>query len=339
MPDNRRRRRAYYQSPIIGADGSSHPFLTEKGLRLQREQARVADASPRSLPVFPDTQYAQPASPPSDLYSLQNILPSKKFPDVRVLDRTPLSNFCESKLVPTGSSPQLKAIGKLFIQLAHLPQGERAAGSAWITGPSTIATSAHNLYDFTKSMWSQSVEFFPSHNHYGKERFPSCRVTACTIPKGYFENPTTNNDIAICHVDRNIGDIVGERIAMRPVYDNGVFESNKIAVVGYPAGSSFDFGKQLWASTGDYLFGRRNGPDDDFSPVIASTFGGGCSGCPWLIADENGKLSAIGASSGHSRLKQLPGEPNMMSLVSPFFGPRMFNALQQDATFHQFDIG
>ena len=107
-------------------------------------------------------------------------------------------------------------------------------------------------------------------------------------------------------------------------------------VVGYPAGSGFDFGKQLWQSRGEYLFSRRSGPDDDYSPVVASTFGGGCSGCPWLVRDKQGNLVAVGASSGHAKLRYEPGEPNLTSLASPFFGPKMFAELENDCVFHQF---
>ncbi len=337
MPDKRNSRRRYsYYNPIVGHQ--SHPFLTDNGLRLQQQGARTESALPYSVS-------AESFVPPPQLLTaaerhalpLQNVLPSRKFPDVRVLDRTPLTSFCSSRLVPSGSNPQLQAIGKLQISLSHLPQGESASGSAWITGPSTIATSAHNLFDVSKRQWSQSVEFLPGHNHYGKQRYPSCHITACSIPKNYFNNPSTNNDIAICHVDRNIGDIVGQQITMRTIYDNNVFQENPVVVVGYPAGSGFDFGKQLWVSKGEYLFGRRNGPNDDFAPALASDFGGGCSGCPWLLREPNGRYVAVGASSGHARLYQVMGEPNLMSLMSPFFGPKMFSALQSDAVFHQFD--
>ena len=198
-------------------------------------------------------------------------------------------------------------------------------------------TSAHNLYDFTSRRWSKALEFHPGYDYYTSKEQPTCRVTSCYIPRGYFDNPATNHDIAVCYVDRNIGDIVDAKIEMKPIDSNDIFNHTPVAIVGYPAGSGFDFGKQMWQSVGDYLFGRGNGPGDDYAPAMATNFGGGASGCPWLISDaDTGQYSAVGVTSGHAKLRYVRGEPNLMSLTSPFFGARMFDRLNDNPIFHDF---
>ncbi len=123
----------------------------------------------------------------------------------------------------------------------------------------------------------------------------------------------------------------------KPIVESDFFDNAKVAIVGYPAGSGFDFGKQMWQSVGDYLFGHSNGPSDDDSPVLATDFGGGASGCPWIIKDtETGEYRAVGVTSGHAKLRYLRGEPNLASLTSPYFSHRMFSHLNDNAVFHDF---
>ncbi len=107
-------------------------------------------------------------------------------------------------------------------------------------------------------------------------------------------------------------------------------------IVGYPASSGFDFGKQMWQSRGDYLFGQSNRPGGDYAPAMATDFGGGASGCPWLVKEPfTGEYVAIGVTSGHAKLRYLRGESNLMSLVSPYFGPRLFDLLENDRVYHE----
>ena len=269
---------------------------------------------------------------------IQNIKPSKKFPDPTILAHHPLTSHYKSRLVTNPIGSQLRAIGKLVIQVSPDPMSEPATGSAWIAGPSLIITSAHNLYEFSTGQWSNSIEFHPAFDYYSPKEMPTCRITSCCIPRGYMENPTTNYDIAACFVDRNIGDIVGAEIPMRPIKDADFFDTTPVTIVGYPAGSGFDFGKQMWQSKGDYLFGRSNGPGDDYSPVLATDFGGGSSGCPWLIQDKKTKkLVSVGVTSAHAKLRYDKGEPNLMSLISPYFGSRLFDSLSHDHVFHEFE--
>ena len=302
-----------------------HPFLTAKGLRLQL-QGRKDTPQPITLPVYPE--HPNPSSAPRAIDPFQfqdpssvpitNVLPSRKFPRPETIARKSLKEHFVSRPVATPYRDQLRAVGRLFIQISDDPVRELATGSAWISGPSTIVTSAHNLYDFTTNRWSRAVEFHPGYDYYGERSLPSCRVTSCYLPRDYFQNPATNHDIAICYVDRNIGDIVGSHIRMKTVSGNQLFDQERVSIVGYPAGSEFDFGKQLWQSTGDYLFGRSNGPNDDYAPAMATNFGAGASGCPWLVKDEkSGRLVAVGATSGHAKLRYIRGEPNLMSLTSP----------------------
>ena len=343
-PKRRSRRRAYF-SEIQPAD-HEHPFLTPNGYRLQRQQP-MNESPPQPLPTYPRAKPRPQPTPPNkepqlvtddtNEIDLQNVRPSKKFPDTKALDRRPLAKYCRHNVVSLDELSQLKAIGKLFIQTPDSRHRERAMGTAWVAGPSIIATSAHNVFDFTSRMWSTSLEFQPAYDHYREAELPVCRVTACTIPSAYLDNPETNSDIAICHLDRNIGDMIGVTIPMKPIDDDELFDTQTVSIVGYPSTSGFDFGKQMWQSVGQYLFGRRNYPGDDYAPVMASSFGSGASGSPWLIRDSGNDLIAIGATSGHARIRQAIGAPNLMSLTSPYFGPRMFDKLSDHAVFHEFE--
>jgi hypothetical protein len=210
-------------------------------------------------------------------------------------------------------------------------------GSAWVTGPNTIATAAHNLFDSNRRTWSLALEFHPGYDFYSDRKLPTCRITSCLVPKGYLDNPTTNRDVATCLVDKPIGELIGAQIPMKPILQSDYFDHAKVAIVGFPSGSGFDFGKQMWQSVGEYLFGHSNGPGDDYAPVIATSFGGGASGAPWIVKDpETDEYQAVGVTSGHAKLRYVRGEPNLATLTSPYFGSRMFNALNDHAIFHDF---
>lgn len=329
-----------------------HPFLTAKGLRLQ-QLGRKDEAVPMSMPVYPsalgrtesvDRQPVDPFDFEADRGKpIHNVRPSKAFPDPAELAGTSLDGHFRVRRVAQDSASfatsQLRAVGKLFIQISSDTRLPLAMGSAWITGPSTIATAAHNVFDSTTRQWSRALEFHAGFDYYADSPAEKCRITSCYLPRVYLDNPATNHDIAICYVDRNIGDIVDAKIETREVEDNAFFESNRVAIVGYPAGSGFDFGKQMWSSEGDYLFGQSSGGDSDFAPVMATSFGGGASGCPWVVQDPSGKSGryvAVGVTSGHAKLRYARGEMNLSSLVSPFFGRRMFDQLADDQVFHQF---
>lgn len=337
------------QNPSHDPSDQDHPFLTPKGLRLLRGNNKRAPL-PVDFPEYPPLGesyiHAVPESDEDfDPFQLEqdfdqplfNIKVADKFPDPDELGKQPLTSFYESKRVKQPHESDLKAVGKLFIQLSRDSRDELAMGSAWITGKNTIATAAHNLFDTNKRTWSNALQFHPGYDFYAKKKLPTCRITSCMVPKGYFKNPTTNRDIATCYVDKNIGDIVGAQIPMKPIPSSDFFDNTKVAIVGYPAGSGFDFGKQMWQSIGDYLFGHSNGPGDDFAPVIATDFGGGASGCPWIVKDpDTQKYSAVGVTSGHAKLRYVRGEPNLASLTSPYFGHRMFSSLNENAVFHDF---
>ncbi|MGB7323369.1 MAG: glutamyl endopeptidase, partial [Rubripirellula sp.] len=309
--------------------GGAHPFLTAKGLRLQQLGRKDEFSMPMAMPSYPleVSPYSggvYPSAPidPFDFAAdrdktIHNVRPSIAFPRVESLLEQPLNPYFQTRLVARPQSNQLRAIGKLFIQISGDTRLPLAMGSAWITGPSTIATAAHNLYDSTTRTWSRALEFHAGYDYYNTNDRPTCRVTGAYIPRSYLNNPATNLDIAICYVDRNIGDIVGTQIRTKVVTEPDYFDNERVAIVGYPAGSGFDFGKQLWQSEGDYLFGQGNGPDSDFAPVMATNFGGGASGCPWLVEDKAagpGKYVAVGVTSGHAKLRYARGELNLNSL-------------------------
>ena len=291
---------------------------------------------------------------PGVIPPLQNTWPSKKFPNTELLARGPLTRYFRSK--PVGlpsigsggagstdstlsiSDRQLRAIGRMVIHVDDVSWDQPAFGSAWIIGPSLIATCAHNLFDSNHRRWSRAIEFYPGFDYYQSGQPIQCNVTSCYVPSSYLENPATNDDIGFCYVDRNIGDIVDAQIPIVPPETNQFFDDHQITVMGYPAGAEFDFGKTLWASRGEYLFGRSGGPDDDYSPVMATNFGGGCSGCPWLVLDRTlNQWKAVGLSSGHARLHYQRGELNLMSLTSPMITQEKLDRLTNDHVSHEFE--
>lgn len=104
--------------------------------------------------------------------SLQNLQPAEHFPDVASLRRGPLTQHYASALAsdriwddrstlplsPSITPKELnqanrafahaaRAIGKMVIRLAGKPASQFASGSAFVTGPNTIMTCAHNLFD------------------------------------------------------------------------------------------------------------------------------------------------------------------------------------------------
>ena len=179
----------------FGSD-DKHPFLTPKGMRLLRGNQKQAPI-PMEFPEYPPVDESIEGLPQEDLVRdplefpsaesqpLTNIRISAKFPDPEQLTRQPLTSHYQSKRVTNLQQGVLKAIGKLFIQLSPNPRHELATGSAWITGPNTIATAAHNLFDSNARTWSRALEFHPGYDFYSKAKLPTCRVTACLVPKAY----------------------------------------------------------------------------------------------------------------------------------------------------------
>jgi hypothetical protein len=231
-----------------------------------------------------------------------------------------------------------RAIGKLIIRLPGQQTGPFASGSAFVTGPNTIMTCAHNLFDSNERVWSRGLEFYPGYDFYSSERRPACRVVSGTIPRAYLDNPLTNHDIATCRVDVNIGDLIGTELPIQPLMNIDFFDTHHVDIIGYPAGSGFDFGKQLWRSRGHYLFGVSGGGGDDFAPTIATNFGGGASGCPWVYRDPiSGRHVAVGITSGHAKLKHDLAEPNLLSLTSALLTDRNLDRLNEEFVEHQFE--
>ena len=266
---------------------------------------------------------------------IHNALPSRRFPDLTVLSETPLRELFRSAPVPEPKDSLLRAIGKLLIRTSRHSRQPPASGSAWLVSPSVIATSAHNLYDSTRRQWSASIDFCAAYDFYSDEPLVTSAVTSCYLPKDYLVNPTTDRDIGLCFLERNVGDIVDAVIPMKPVHTCTFFDKYPVRVVGYPAGSHFDFGKQMWQSKGPFLMGQRNGPGASYAPVIASDFGGGASGCPWLAKIDDDYV-AVGITSGHAKLRYDDADGNLMSLTSPLFTQELFDQLSDNHEFHEF---
>jgi hypothetical protein len=94
----------------------------------------------------------------------------------------------------------------------------------------------------------------------------------------------------------------------------------------------------LWRSRGHYLFGVSGGGGDDFAPTIATNFGGGASGCPWVYRDPiSGRHVAVGITSGHAKLKHDLAEPNLLSLTSALLTDRNLDRLNEEFVEHQFE--
>ena len=83
--------------------------------------------------------------------------------------------------------------------------------------------------------------------------------------------------------------------------------------------------------------GQSNGPDEVFVPVMASDFGGGASGCPW-VAQIDERLVAVGVTSGHAKLRYAPEDMNLMSLTSPLLTDDLFDQLSDNHVFHEFAV-
>ncbi|EMI40421.1 trypsin-like serine peptidase [Rhodopirellula sp. SWK7] len=321
--------------------------------------------------IDPSMPWQSPTTPPLlgrfddsplESGSLQNLRPAKRFPDLTELRRRPLTSLFRSALATDvlwtkgtstrGQSQEnaadnenslaiqrqniARAIGKLVIRLPGNHAGQFASGSAFITGPNTLMTCAHNLFDSNERTWSQALEFYPGYDFYSNEPHPVCRVVSAVIPKAYLNNPLSNHDLAICRVDSNIGDQVGAELAIQTVGNIEFFDSARVDIMGYPAGSGFDFGKQLWCSRGRFLFGVSGG-GDEYAPTFATDFGGGASGCPWVVTDpDSGRSAVVGVTSGHAKLKHDIAEPNLMSLTSALLSDRNLNRLNDDFIEHRF---
>ena len=350
--------------------GETYGPLTEKGYRLMRtspltDQYRAMPTVPGggAVPMEESTRVVRPAEvrqpypgpffgprmdaeTSSDVATLQNLLPSRKHPDPWSLGDRPLRELYDSRPVRDDDDEQFRAVGRLVIHDDPVSWDRPAFGSAWVVGRYLIATCAHNLFDSNRRRFARSIEFYPGFDYYaqpfgldGTAVAPvQCRVTEGRIPASFLNNPATNDDIAVCRVDRPIGDIIGVTIPVRPPNGPDYFDDHRVIVAGYPAGSEFDFGKRLWLSRGDYLFARRGGPDDDFAPVVATNFGGGASGGPWLVRVGDGSLRAVGLTSGHARVRYGRGELNLMSLQSPRVTAERWEKLQTDAVVRRFEV-
>ncbi|SMP65672.1 hypothetical protein SAMN06265222_109120 [Neorhodopirellula lusitana] len=349
--------------------GVSHEFLTPRGLWLQ-QNSRIDMADGIALPsTIPGENFIPSDQPllgriddqPLDPGTLQNLRPARRYPNSAKLRTGPLTPLFVAALAdgpiwktpqawPAGYEPTQSertipadlasvapAIGKLAIRLPGKQAGQTASGSAFITGPNTIMTCAHNLFDSNERQWSQGLEFHPGYDFYSPHQRPTCQIVSGMIPKAYLDNPLTNNDVAICRVDCNIGDIMGAELPIQEIDNVGFYDDRWVDILGYPAGSGFDFGKQLWRSRGRFLFGVSGGGEDDYSPVVATHFGGGASGCPWVYYDPDKKQHvAVGLTSGHARLRYNPSEPNLMTLSSSLWTSRTLERLNNESVEHRF---
>ncbi|MEM9824968.1 MAG: glutamyl endopeptidase [Planctomycetota bacterium] len=321
-----------------------HSFLTPRGLELQ-QSGRLDIAVPMPLPTYPypaDTPLGRsPDIDPFDFSGIRqapihNLVPSKRFPDPAKLASGPLDNYFKTETLGAAAAKAFRAVGKLFIRLESDPRKPLASGSAWIIGPNTIASAAHNFFDSSKRTWSTAVRFYPGFNYYADpQTLPWCEITAVSLPRGYLKNPLTQFDIAIAYTDRNIGDIVDARIPLTPVQSQDFFEDHPVQIIGYPASSGFDFGKRVCRSRGAYLFSHRGGPNRPANPAVATNFGAGASGGPWVWKQPDGQLRAVGVTSGHAKLRYVPGEHPLASLTSPLITDELIADLQDDAVLHE----
>ncbi|WP_044300421.1 trypsin-like serine peptidase [Rhodopirellula sallentina] len=288
--------------------------------------------------------------------TLQNIYPAKRFGDLAALRRKPLEPLFRSALaadpfwqpvdaseVSTAAGQDrpsqniARAVGKLIIRLPINHGSPYASGSAFLTGPNTLMTCAHNLFDSNTRNWSRALEFYPGYDFYSDQPQPFARVLSAAIPKAYLENPLSNHDLAICRLDTNIGEHIGVELTPQVVEHVEFFDSARVDILGYPAGSGFDFGKQLWRSRGRFLFGVSGGGEDDFAPTFATDFGGGASGGPWVTRDpDSNRPVVVGVTSGHAKLRHDHAEPNLMSLTSALFSQRNLDRLDGDFAEHHF---
>ncbi len=93
-----------------------HPFLTPKGLRLQR-QGRKDSPVPMEFPIYPPSAYSQlDPIPHVDPFAfgvrvdepIYNVLPSVKFPQPEAIGLKSLNPFYKSRLVANPQANELR---------------------------------------------------------------------------------------------------------------------------------------------------------------------------------------------------------------------------------------
>lgn len=177
------------------------------------------------------------------------------------------------------------------------------SGTAWLIAPRIIMTVAHNLYEVNCRDESSNIVF-----HAGFKSGTASEMYSVVNFKyvdAYPTNPASRNDVGIGILDRDAGSL-----GLIPPSVPVVSDLRKILAIGYPG--NHDNGQNMWMCEGEYS--PELSSNDEI--VMASDFGGGSSGCPWIVPTEQG-FRAIGTQVGR------PSGQSGEYSVSGLFGPQV----------------
>ena len=162
-------------------------------------------------------------------------------------------------------------------------------GTAWVIGNRTIMTCAHNIYESNCNAYSTNIVFNRAFNGTRNPQDMYSVVAYRIIPE-YPTVPSANNDVAVCIVDRDFPDDI---LRIPPIINPSSSGYQTCKAVGYP-GNKPDGLNKMWSCDGDFM-PQLSDPDDRI--VMASDFGGGSSGGPWVVQTNDG-LRALGLQVG-----------------------------------------
>ncbi|CAD73680.1 probable glutamyl endopeptidase [Rhodopirellula baltica SH 1] len=166
------------------------------------------------------------------------------------------------------------AVGKILFRSARAGQCnvmEDAYGSAWAIGPRTIMTVAHNLYETNCAQFSSNIVFVPG---FGSDQPTALySVVSYRFPSAYPEIPSSNNDVAICILDRDFDADVG---FIEPL-THQVVGGDRLLALGYPSNHSL---QNMWQCDGEFVT-ELSDPEDRIA--MSSDFRGGSIGGPWAL--------------------------------------------------------
>ena len=151
-------------------------------------------------------------------------------------------------------------------------------------------TVAHNIVEANCQSLSTNIVFVPGLGN--TDQVDPSRIYSI-VEKRYIEDypsiPSAANDVAICTLDRDISD-VSDPI---PPILNPSFDFERCLALGYPSNHQPD-GNKMWQCNGEFMSGISSQSD---RIIMASDFGGGSSGGPWVVETDEG-WRALGLQVG-----------------------------------------
>ncbi|MCI5141681.1 MAG: hypothetical protein D3909_08120 [Candidatus Electrothrix sp. ATG1] len=124
-------------------------------------------------------------------------------------------------------------------------------GTGWLAGPRTVITAGHCVFDPDKEEWVEHIRVIPGRDNF-TEPFPNA-VTGTmrfSSTQEWVESGDPRYDIAVLHLDKSIGDIVGW--FGFAALDDTALRQYKIESAGYPSDSRFE-GRRMAYHSGKVL--------------------------------------------------------------------------------------